>query len=123
MLQHVERIDGIEGSWEGPITEVMDPKIECPGGRQPQSGILDENWVEIGRRQRLHLLAHDASAESIATPNLKNMLPPGKHLGDELIPRKRENEMLWIFAPALAAHRSKPLPPAGGDVIHANFVL
>src|SRR5262245_31075123 len=123
MFQHIEPVDRVEGARNWSIVEIMDSKVEGPGSSQPQSSIVYENSIEIGRGQRLDLLPHDACAKSISASNLQNVSPPGEHFSDKFIASECKDEMLRILAPALAAHKPEPLKAPRGDIIHAKTVL
>ena len=81
--------------------------IDGPMRIHPLLDVVDEQWIEIGRRDLADRLLHDARAKRIGTPDLKHMLASAEHACHELVARKREKCSFRILIPGLVDHQSE----------------
>lgn len=87
MLQHIQRIDRIERARHRAVQHVVDQGIEAPALHHPVVDVLDEDGIEIDRRQILDFRLDDANTEGIAAADLEHVAAALEHLGHELIAR------------------------------------
>src|SRR5262245_5276534 len=93
-------------------------QFERPWGRQAGLCIL----IKQGSKS---VAVRDCTAcLTILVPSASPHVPaPREHLGDELVARQVEQEMLGIIAPAVAALNAKPFLPGRSHVVCDRLVL
>src|SRR6478672_2528476 len=90
VFKHVQCEYAIEVARDRTREQIMRKNRKPPALGHAGLDVLDEHRIEVCRTECLHFLLYDACAKCVSAADLENMLPPGEHLGYELITRKTE---------------------------------
>src|SRR4051794_493084 len=101
MLENVHRVRALEETVDGRLEDVVHATIEPPYLTHALAGVVDENGIEVDRRNFGYLLTDDSGGETIGTPDLESTGATTQHLCNELVTCKREEDVTRVVTPGL----------------------
>src|ERR1700686_182066 len=107
MLDHIERVGGVEVFLDGTVEHIVNHRGIRPAFVHGLDGVVDKDLVEVRHRHPLHFLLHDPCSKSIRASDFQDVIEAAEHFRDKLITGQKESEAAGIVLPDLAAHEPK----------------